>query len=112
MDLPFVPLRAHTHLRVLFQNTLSANPTIDVAMPMSCFTKRALPKYVQKNTIFELDNDIGIASSFYGMALKTFGKNLLYLFLETYSYIYEYIYIFIYMKSSLPRIYCRYICAL
>ena len=80
--------------RALFQNALSDNPKIDVAMPMPSseiiFWKRILHKYVDiyaythmwkacyQNTT--IGRGICIASSFSGMALNAVWKRALYMY--------------------------------
>ena len=79
--------------RTLFQNALSANPKVDVAMPMPSseiiFWKRTLHTYVHtyayihmwkalyQNTILEFG--FGITNSFSGMALNRFWKRALHI---------------------------------
>ena len=89
--------------RALFQNVLSTNPQIEVAMAMPLskimFWKRALHTYVHKYAFIHMSKallsniiitfGIGIAMPFLGMALNAFRK----IALEIYMYIYIYIYI-------------------
>ena len=110
--------------RALFQNALSSNPKINVAMPMLSsevmFWKRShtcihmqvyMWKVLYQNAIFDLG--IGITSSFSGMVLNAFWKRALHNYIHLCKYIYSHIHVYavyIYTYAQIYTALCAFMC--